>query len=201
MLGADSTSTFQSPDEKDRHFDHAQKIFEVGEDSALGIVTWGVGNLGERSYRTLIAEFADTAPQRKKSLQEAATVFSEHLWVAYSQTFHDEIAEANELSKIAEPTDEQKERFAVLGHEYSTGFRIGGRVEESRKPEAYEIGFSPDISAAPEPAEIILGPPAFWGVPHIIKRVTIGVDPRLLASIATSDCWKGTHKPMNVAIG
>ena len=49
VLGADSTSTYLVPIKKNgtiewqtQHYDHAQKLFEIGEDSTAGIVIWGL---------------------------------------------------------------------------------------------------------------------------------------------------------------
>ena len=42
MLGADSTSTYPSLSGP-HYYNHAQKLFEIGEDSTVGIVTWGLG--------------------------------------------------------------------------------------------------------------------------------------------------------------
>jgi len=58
VLGADSTSTYANPDGH-HYFNHVQKLFEVGENSSLGIVTRGLGGLAVSSYRMLIAQLAD----------------------------------------------------------------------------------------------------------------------------------------------
>src|SRR5258708_2959550 len=61
VFGADSTTTMLvagrgiATDHSEHHFEHAQKIFEIGEGSTLGVVTWGMGNLEDVSFRTLIA--------------------------------------------------------------------------------------------------------------------------------------------------
>lgn len=66
VLGADSTTTMYvtcpgpNPLQTEHHYNYAQKVFQIGKESTLGITMWGLGNLGETSYRTLIAEFADT---------------------------------------------------------------------------------------------------------------------------------------------
>jgi len=39
--------------------DHSQKVFEVGQNSRLGVCTWGAGALGDVSHRTVIAQLAD----------------------------------------------------------------------------------------------------------------------------------------------
>src|SRR5262245_40975238 len=62
VFGADSASTFTvevNGQRQSRHYNHAQKIFQVGEISTLGVVIWGAGGLPHHSHRTLIADFAD----------------------------------------------------------------------------------------------------------------------------------------------
>jgi hypothetical protein len=58
VFGADSTTTVGTPGGL-RHYNYAQKIFEIGQPSTLGIVMWGMGGFPRRSHRTLIAQFAD----------------------------------------------------------------------------------------------------------------------------------------------
>ena len=60
VLGADSASTYMfAHPTGPRHFNYGQKIFEIGENSTLGIVTWGLGGLAIGSYRTLAARLGD----------------------------------------------------------------------------------------------------------------------------------------------
>jgi hypothetical protein len=54
VLGADSTTTTGK-----RFFNYGQKVFEVGEKSHLGMTMWGLGGLGDVSYRTMIAKLGD----------------------------------------------------------------------------------------------------------------------------------------------
>ena len=49
VLGADSTSSLFHDSTGFHYFNHNQKIFEVGENSTLGIVTWGMGGIGDVS--------------------------------------------------------------------------------------------------------------------------------------------------------
>jgi len=84
VLGADSTSTYANPDGH-HYFNHVQKLFEVGENSSLGIVTRGLGGLAVSSYRMLIAQLADgfvSAPP--SSVAEVAQCWCDHFWNAYS---------------------------------------------------------------------------------------------------------------------
>src|SRR6266849_2312320 len=64
VFGADSTSTMfvagpgPAPGGSDHHYNFTQKIFSIGQDSALAVTLWGLGNLGSVSHRTLVALFA-----------------------------------------------------------------------------------------------------------------------------------------------
>jgi hypothetical protein len=64
VLGADSSTTISAlaPGGGGRVLQllsHAQKVFEVGENSRLGVCTWGAGSVGDVSHRTIIARLAD----------------------------------------------------------------------------------------------------------------------------------------------
>ena len=71
VLGADSTTTFVGPS---LHFyNHNQKLYEIGENATLGIVTWGLGGLQGASYRTLIAQLAGNfTPSAPTNILEVA---------------------------------------------------------------------------------------------------------------------------------
>ena len=63
VFGADSTSTMYvegpgpQPVVPSHQFNYAQKIYEIGKDSTLGITMWAWKL--DSSYRTLIAQFAE----------------------------------------------------------------------------------------------------------------------------------------------
>ena len=68
------------------YFNHAQKIFEIGEDSTLGIVTWGLGGLSVSSHRNLVARLGDDfKTSRPVSVKDAAERWSALFWKEYSQ--------------------------------------------------------------------------------------------------------------------
>lgn len=64
VFGADSSTTIsvRTPEGVGgvlQVLSHAQKVFEVGEKSRLGVCTWGAGSVGDISHRTIIAQLAD----------------------------------------------------------------------------------------------------------------------------------------------
>jgi len=76
VLGVDSSTTIsvRTPDGKSgvlQVLSHAQKIFEVGKNSRLGVCTWGAGSVGNTSHRTIIARLADKISEGI-TLQDAA---------------------------------------------------------------------------------------------------------------------------------
>ncbi|MDI6753356.1 MAG: hypothetical protein QME78_03060 [Thermodesulfobacteriota bacterium] len=76
VFGADSSTTIsvRTPDgvgDVLQVLSHAQKVFEVGENSRLGVCTWGAGGVGDTSHRTIIARLADEV-QGDFSVKDAA---------------------------------------------------------------------------------------------------------------------------------
>ena len=64
VFGADSSTTISvhTPDGGGgvvQLLSHAQKVFQVGENSRFGVCTWGAGSVGDVSHRTIIARLAD----------------------------------------------------------------------------------------------------------------------------------------------
>jgi hypothetical protein len=94
---ADSTSSV--PLEAGYHyFNFNQKVFEIGENSTIGAVTWGLGGVGDTSYRTLFASLADTFDGKPPGdMMDVSTRWSDVLWPLYSSTFSAEIAQCLSL--------------------------------------------------------------------------------------------------------
>jgi hypothetical protein len=83
VLGADSASTYQFPSGP-HHFNYGQKIFEIGENSTLGLVTWGLGGLELGSYRTLAAKLADNLSSVPvTSMAAVAQSWASMVWPIY----------------------------------------------------------------------------------------------------------------------
>jgi hypothetical protein len=109
VLGADSSSTvfIQTPEGSGvaQLLHHAQKVFEIGEESRLGLCTWGAGNVGKYSHRTIIAQLADRIKDKDITVDKAA----------------------QELYTIADPlVKEEKIEFV--------GYYIGGWDPETHEP-------------------------------------------------------------------
>lgn len=176
-----------------RHFPHGQKIFEVGDSSTLGIVTWGCGGLGEESYRTIIAEFDDSLrTSAPGSLVEVAQAWSTFFWQRYSQAYAPLIASAKQLVAGGK----NPEQAEALVRNLSVGFCIGGRWQTSRKPQAFVLEFNPLAPTGPVPVPIGMGALMFWGVPNLVYRLALGVDPDLVKALLLSGKWSGTPQEL-----
>ena len=200
VLGADSTTTMyvaNSTHGVQRQFDFAQKVFQIGENGHLGITMWGLGNLDNLSYRTLIARFADELNANPASdIQEVATRWSDLFFSSYSNNFS---ALRNRLAQLtALPTrnpDEEKELQFLL-HGFSGGFCIGGQCMSNRTPRAFEVTYSLDLITAPIPVEQQMSTSKFWGCPNLIHRLIFGIDDDVFGMIVTSPHWVGSQQDL-----
>ena len=201
VFGSDSTSTINYKDPSNNPVEHynnfAQKIFEFGLDSTLGIVTWGVGGLGDLSYRTMVAEVADSGQtQNFVSVLDVAKRWADRFWAEYLKFFAAEINTAKALKAKQPQTIGEIEQLEKLSNGLTTGFCIGGYVTTDRKAAAYEIVFHPLLDSPPVPDPLVIGQPRFWGAPTIIKRITWGIDFGLVDDIVNSGLWTGDEKQL-----
>jgi hypothetical protein len=200
VFGADSTTTVfvQGPDPAisgtDHYYNYAQKIFQIGEDSNLGMTMWGLGSLGETSYRTLIARFADTlAAQPPGSMGEVADRWNAFYWNAYSSRFAPFRARLQHLRAQATRSPEEEAELRRLEQNLSGGFCIGGYCLPDRDPGAYEIIYELDQTGPQPPKPLEIGASRFWGCPNIMARLLFGIDLGLFASIQQSPLWAGSE--------
>lgn len=205
MLGADSTASLTYPDGF-HYFNHAQKLFRIGESGSLGILTWGLGGLHQKSYRTLIAELADdVASNPPADLLDVATRWAARFWAAYSGVLAMPIQRCRDLNAKpaavpgtvdpAARTQEEETEFNNLRHGLVVGFCIAGAVPGSRVTGAYEIIFEPLLTDSPVPSAVQGAP--FWGAPNMIQRLIIGADPSLREAILVSGHWAGTEAELD----
>lgn len=201
VFGADSTTTY-TLDNGNHYFNHAQKLFEIGENSTLGIVTWGLGSLISESYRTLIAKLADQFTLNgPASVADAAAQWADLFWAAYhaSPAISGGVAEVTRLHALnphvatnpaaaGARSAEEENSYNNLRNLLVAGFCIGGYVPSDRTPMAFEIIIDP-LSAKPVPTPV--NGHKFWGAPNMINRLLFGCDDDLLGSILSSGKWNG----------
>jgi len=203
VFGADSTSTMyisgpgRAPSGAEHHYNYSQKIFEIGQDSSLAINMWGLGSLGRTSYRTLVAQFADSvAGQGARTMAAMADAWSRFFWSAYSSEFNQVLGRAQQLHSQPTRTPEEEAELSVLTQKFSGGFCIGGYRLNDRIPSAFEMAYSPTQTSAAAPKSLAVGGTRFWGCPNLMNRLMLGLDLGLFAAIVKSGKWTGTDREL-----
>jgi hypothetical protein len=214
VLGADSTSSAVVSPGGIHYFNHNQKLFELGENGALAVLTWGLGGLGPVSHRSLIAAMADdlqtSAPT---TVADVAGRWADRFWSAYSTSRWLLPARQKCLTLAAKTpfdpevdpqaagarTKEEEEQFRELARGLVVGFCVGGYVLPDRTPRAYEIIFDP-LRDKPAPVEIPQFAQRFWGAPNVIQRMIFGADEEFKKGILNSGNWNGTADDLQALI-
>lgn len=207
MLGADSTSSVPS-NQGFHFFDFNQKLFEIGESSTLGLLTWGLGGLGNTSYRTLVANLADSLRgQVLQSVDEVAEIWISRFLPEYKgcpamKEFKRLDAAASFGSKSAAGpirSEEEERQWNTLKTGLEVGFCIAGYVDSSRIPQAVAIDVFP---SAPFYSKRSLDTWSlhWWGVPNFFLRLLRGADGALLSSIESSGKWQGNRQDLEAIL-
>jgi hypothetical protein len=203
VLGADSTTTtfVQGPGPNpigiDRYYTAGQKVFQIGSESTLGLTMWGLGSLGQTSYRTLIARLADDLVARPgSSVSEIADRWNDLFWAAFAAHLGPVIPRAQQLRSQPHRTPVEEAELAFLEERFSGGFCLGGYCLPDRKPEAFEIAFQPSQSGPQSPQPLPIGGAKFWGSPNMVNRLIFGIDVGLVLDIKNSPHWIGTTEDL-----
>jgi hypothetical protein len=201
VLGADSTTSRAMDGGGYHYFNHNQKLFELGENATVGVVTWGLAGLGSKSYRTLIASLSDDISKRDPAgMAEIAKRWADLFWPEYQAELKTFIKRCKDLgaksaynpaapSPTARTEAEEKE-FKNLKSQMVAGFCIAGYWKD-RKTTAFELIFDP-LATGPAVRELPALSFTFWGVPNLMKRLIFGVDDAAKEDIVASGKWSGT---------
>ena len=155
VLGADSTTTVFVSGGVAQLFNCGQKVFEVGNDSRLGVCTWGAGSLAGTSHRTLVARLADRLDLNSATVQEAANTF---------------------MGIVSET-------YGTGDNIGGLGYIVGGWNPKDHTPECYELFFEPKV--APKCSALKVGQASFYGHPEFFSRVFKGYDSGLRTMVLT----------------
>jgi hypothetical protein len=201
VLGADSTTSTAVDGGGFHYFNHNQKIFEFGENSTVGLVTWGMASLGAKSYRTLIANLADQLENKelKKGMTELADRWCDHFWKEYETDLKQAIQRCKELNakathdpaNAASRTVAEETEFKNLKANGVVGFCIAGYWLPDRTVAAFQIVFDL-LSPKPTPKPIPTLNYSFLGAPNMIGRLIFGADENLKPDIIASGKWGDT---------
>lgn len=161
VLATDSASSVVLPDEHGDNvvyhvYNHADKIFNLKKGKSIACMTWGAGNLSDKSISTIAKDF-------RKEIMDGFEEFDVN---DIAIKFKDYI-----FSLISEDDDEDM-GFIICG--YST---VEG---DSDFPEVYEIQYVD--GELHEPKLINEGQPIFinwYGETQYISRLILGFDPYL----------------------
>lgn len=199
VFGADSTASHGI--ENGLHFfNFNQKLYEIGEDSTLGLLTWGLGSIGRLSYRTLIAELADSLKAKAPtSVSDVVQRWTQLFWGHYAADTafvrHQTLAQMAPFGQAATAagarTEDEEKEFSMLGAGLIVGFCIAGYTLPSRSPEALSVTFRPQ-AAQPTPNVVQMHTLNWWGVPNFFTRSMMGLDDNLTQAIVASGKWTGT---------
>lgn len=199
VFGADSTTTMYvqgrgpNPIGCEHHFDFAQKIFEIGKGGTLAIAWWGLGSLGNLSYRTLIAQFSDSLTQSPAvNMEEITKRWSDLFWSHYKAAWSPYIDRVQVLNDIQNRTDDESGELAHLSHKLSDGFCLGGYCLPDRNPSAFEMFYSPEQETAPPMQPIPLGSWRLWGCYNLLERLLFGMETGIISDILNSGQWNGS---------
>lgn len=200
VLGADSATTLSGGPDGTCHLDYAQKVFEVGPSgSSLGLVTWGLGQIGQESHRTIVADLGHAHAEKPfLSLSDMSAALAGDLWSRFSKAYDAEIKRFHELDgklNAKDISDEEREEHSLLMEAGSGGYCLAGRVADHGRCQAFQILWGLYMDK-PQVIELPQEAPAFWGVPHIMERLLFGCDSQMVASILGSGKWTGDHQDL-----
>jgi hypothetical protein len=135
-------------------YSNARKLYQIGK-LPVGILTYGAGNVGQRSIESFVDEFGEVGGHESLTIEELATKFRDF----FNHYYQDQFAQM-------EPGQQPQIGFYVAG--YSPNERIGADREfifpigQVARPRVTEFGGS-------------------WrGISMPLTRLLVGIDPRLM---------------------
>ncbi|MGC5804184.1 hypothetical protein SNK19_13025 [Ralstonia pseudosolanacearum] len=188
------------------YFNFNQKLFELGQDSTLGVLTWGLSSLGPLSYRTIMARVADGFQANPPaSVQAAADAFTDVFWNEFEAfTLVQRVRALNSKQPFGSApqalgvrTEAEEGEFDSLRSGLGVGFCVAGYVLPNRAPSAVSIFFDPLASTKPASQSIPGEGSQWWGVPNIVNRLIHGADGNLKNAILVSGKWSGTSQELD----
>jgi hypothetical protein len=154
VLATDSMTQVQSEGQWLKAYENAHKLFQVG-DRPVGAMTYGLGNIGNRSIESLMLEFRTQIGNRK-----AVTSLTDALFDFIKACYDAQFAET--------PADERPELgFIVAGYSPNQPFAEEREFLLPRDKQPQEVRGPEDWGAA-------------WrGIEWPFSRLYKGIDPRL----------------------
>lgn len=160
VLATDSASSVMLLDEEGNEFvyhvyNHADKIFNLKKEKPIACMTWGAGNLSDKSISTIAKDF------RKEVMNDISNFTVKEISEKFKQY----------INRII--SDEDKDvGFIICGY--------SNKDDSEDNPEVYEIQYT--NGKLQEPKLINEGQPIFinwYGEGQYISRLLLGFDPHL----------------------
>ena len=158
VLGTDSMATVMLPSSDGqpviaKAYSNARKLVQIG-DLPIGVFTYGIGNLGQRTVYSHILEYSKS-DRTEKTVEGIAAGLATHMWAEHKRI-----------------TNGSEERLSL-------GLYVAGYSEGSALPEEKEVVFLDINSTEPLLVRSIHGFGANWrGVPLPFTRLFNGYDSR-----------------------
>ncbi|HYX70854.1 MAG TPA: hypothetical protein VE825_17095 [Terriglobales bacterium] len=168
VLGAESmtqlTANIEGQQQLIKSYENAQKIFEIG-DLPVGVLTYGIGNIGRRSIESFVHEFSRSEKARPDAklvnLSEMARRFFDFIRGHYQNAFG------------ALPVEQQP----------AMGFIIAGYSEGQHLASEFEFVLPQHNEPVPVRPQDDIG--ASWrGIGNPFSRIFFGIDPLLESLVA-----------------
>ncbi|MCI0448941.1 MAG: hypothetical protein L0Y79_04030 [Chlorobi bacterium] len=105
---------------KTYHF--AKKIFQLGT-LPIGILTYGIGNIGHRSIESLVRDFYNT-PLDAKSVEEITNEFYTYIKRIYEQTYPPQVNELQQQPNLGIYIAGYSERDRELGNDWGMEYEF-----------------------------------------------------------------------------
>jgi hypothetical protein len=169
VLGADSATTIQSVINGQlsiiKSYQHAKKVFQIGNDLRVGVLIYGLGNIGKRSIESFIFDFNNEKKSEltnETSVEQICVMFKD-----YIKTFYD--AAFGQLPITQQP---------------ALGFYFAGYSDDDKLAKEWEIVFPNSIIPKSVRGDLDCG--ASWrGMGDPFSREYFGFDNRLINELAT----------------
>ncbi len=164
VLGTDSmTQIWGSSDAGPqlwKHYTNARKLFQL-RDFPIGVMTYGVGNIGNRSIEGIVYDFGKTVSGSPTVGETAQGLF------AYISTLHENaFGEADQ------------------GKRPALGMFVAGYSDGSVFPDQYEFVVPRDDAPVAVTPDVELSGAVWRGVDAPYTRLAVGIDPNLIPDLS-----------------
>jgi hypothetical protein len=141
-------------------YENAKKLYRVGDHLPIGVMTYGLGNIGQRSIEGLVREFAATEIGQRKKVETIAEALHKFMKTKY-----------------------EEQGYAGLAKPPSLGFYVAGYSPNAHFPDEWEFQLPRDAEAIQVRPSEDFG--ANWrGVEHPFTRLWMGFAPLIPERLA-----------------